>query len=83
MPDKVLIRFIAEGVLLKKLGPGVVQYSLKLLSNSFPGFFPTLTSFRSSKEKGRGCCPFCLNVKMVVSHFEEQSMSLSVFYSSH
>ena len=54
MPDKALIRFIAEGVLLKKLGPGVVQYSLKLLSNSFPGFFPTLTSFRSSKEKGRG-----------------------------
>ena len=54
MPDKALIRFIAEGVLLKKLGPGILQYSLKLLSNSFPGFFPTLTSFRSSKEKGRG-----------------------------
>ena len=33
MPDKALIRFIAEGVLLKKLGPGVVQYSFKLLSN--------------------------------------------------
>ena len=33
MPDKALIRFIAEGMLLKKLGPGVVQYSFKLLSN--------------------------------------------------
>ena len=31
----------------------------------FPGFFHTLTSFRSSYKKGRGegCCPFCLNVK--------------------
>ena len=33
MPDKALIRFIAEGVLLNELGPGVVQYSFKLLSN--------------------------------------------------
>ena len=33
MPDKALIRFIAEGMLLKKLGPAVVQYSFKLLSN--------------------------------------------------
>ena len=35
MPDEALIRFIVEEMLLKKLGPGVVQYSFKLLSNHF------------------------------------------------
>ena len=70
MPDRALIRFIAEGVLLKKLGPAVLQYSFKLLSNlvsrvlSYSHLLsPPLTSSKEKEGVGGGGCPFCLNVK--------------------
>ena len=60
MHDKALIKFSGEGLLLEKLGPGVVQYSCKtIIQPPFQGSFilSPLAGPHRRRVGGRGAVP--------------------------
>ena len=60
MHDKALIKVNGEGLLLEKLGPGVVQYSCKtIIQPPFQGSFilSPLSGPRRRRVGGRGAVP--------------------------